>query len=311
MGSPGTPPEHHTVVTERDRIVCLKLRWIGRALLDGSLLVTDTGADFAAHPAYQGRGLGRLLTDFEVNGARPRGDIAMDLPPSNSVVQNNLHAAELHQHPLVSWSQPLTMRALASAHRGRPLRFLAASARAARRRMRPTAAPSTVAIQSIEQFDERADELWAASRDVADFVRVRDASYLYWRYADPRSGRRLILSATEGEQLLGWLVLRPGDAETRLIDILVDPQRPDAGTALLNEATRRARAAGAGSIAAWLSPGSALAPLMQSAGFAPAPDAITYELFEPRGGTGAPDLMRRLGDPDLRTHVTMGDFDFN
>ncbi len=311
MASPGTPPDHHTVVTEGDRVVCLKLRWIGRALLDGAELVTDTGADFAARPEYQGRGLGRLLTDFEINGARPRGHLAMDLPPSNAVVRDHLHAHEIHRRPLTVWTRPLTVRALLAAHRAQPVRLARSMVAAAARRLRRPPASASIAVEPLKSFDERAEALWAAARPSADFVRVRDASYLNWRYADRRSGRRVVLGATEGDQLLGWLVLRPSRPAARLLDILVGPARPEAGIALLTEATRRARSLGASSVSGWFSTDSSYAPLLEAAGFVAASDPVLFEFFEPRGGTGSPDRMRRLGEPALTTHVTMGDFDFN
>jgi len=311
MTSPGTPAGHHTVVTADDQVVCLKLRWVGRARIDGAEYVTDTGADFAADLAYRGRGLGRLLTDFEEGGARSRGDLAMDLPPSNDVVREHLHAEDIRSQWLTVWTRPLGLRSTLATLRRQPLALAGAVSRSAGARFRPRGGPRDVEVRSIDHFDAGADRLWQAARDSVDFARIRDAAYLNWRYADPRSGRREILGAFVDDELLGWTVLRLTNTSAQLIDVLLAPRRLDVGAALLASTIDRARELQAHSLDAWLAPGSQYEPVLRRAGFAAGSDPIRYEFFAPRGGSTTAELIDRLGDPNLSTHVTMGDFDFN
>lgn len=308
MTSPGIPPFHHTVVTDEGAVVASKLRWVALANLDGRPITVDSGADFAVDPAYQGRGVGRFLNEYEGTGRRVRGDIALDLVPSNAVVRERMHSDVRIPKPLQVWRLPLRLRTavavnVAARHRAsRPIEVLR---QALRRR-----GGRTTEVIALDGFDDRTDRLWEAAASQFHFARSRAAEYLNWRYSDPRSGRITLLAVPDREELAALAVVRASGQSASLLDLVVRPDQRGAGTRLLRHAATLSRRRGAAALTAWLPPGHPHRLLLRDAGFTELRESVAGEFFQPRGGVTTQALLDRLADPALRMHITMGDFDF-
>jgi hypothetical protein len=128
-----------------------------------------------------------------------------------------------------------------------------------------------------------------------------------WRYIDRRSGDAKVLGALEDERLLGFAVVKR-DADTgNILDLVVDPDRPEIARRLLVAGSERLRRQGANRAVCWLTERHLLEPELAAAGFT-------------RTGVMTLDMQRRdrspaaamavIEAPETRMHITMGDFDF-
>lgn len=303
----------HSVVEYEGEVIACKLRWFGRVWLCGEDRIGDVGADQAVLPGFQGRGIGRLLNDLEDRPGRPHGTISWERPSKQPSIR---HMEVDHiVDDLRVWTRPLSLRSHLRTHlaAGGPIQLLRATAARLVARPRRLRARRASAPVPLEHFDQRADALWLAARDRLDLARVRDATWLNWRYADPRGGRRILFgrfaddNAEEGE-LLGYAVFQHHGRVLNLSDLLTHPDHPRSGFELLNRGVALGRALGATAIVAWLEPGHPDEQSYRRAGFVPR-ELFPVDYKVPRG-VAAPDVAEQLYRDDLRRHVTMGDFDF-
>jgi hypothetical protein len=96
-------------------------------------------------------------------------------------------------------------------------------------------------IYPAEALDERVNLLWREAASRYDFIVVRDATYLKWRYLDPRAGDYTILLAEEGQSLQGYIVLHINRTRENypigyIVDLLTPPERSDVRLALVRRA---------------------------------------------------------------------------
>ena len=314
MDSPGLPAEHHTVVTDGagGDIVAAKLRWISRGKLNGAEYITDHGVDFAVHPDYQGRGVGRLIVTHEATAERQRGSFGMDFISNNEIARNIHRHADRATRDFRVWARPLRARTLVTlnARAGGPAQLVRGALRAAMTsRSRSTTLPAAMQIVELDRFDERADLLDSrASRDFY-FTRIRDARYLNWRH-DPRSGPRTILAVLKEDQLLAWAVFRPHQGSLHLVDLLFHPDHLNAGVALLERGLQLGRQANAAALVTWLPLGHPAESLFEATGFVAARDLRVCRFWILTGGDTSFDLIKPIGDSTNSIHMTMADFDF-
>jgi hypothetical protein len=316
LTSPHVEAGQHLVVEHDGEIVVVKPRWVALALLDGAELMTDAGCDFAVLPAFQDRGLSRLVNDYEDAGLRPSGRLFLGLGSKAPEVEHMSlqHSALIGQVglPLRIWARPLRARTqISTAFRSRGVAAALAATVAAltgrnsQRRSSEGADPVT----EIDRFDERADALWAATRGCFDFSTIRDAAYLNWRYADRRAGRRTLLARHHGDELTAYAVLQPSGDALELSDWLVHPSHERAGIEVFRRAMEIGRQRGAATLVAWLPPGHRDEPAFEAAGFVPTSQTMEVRHKPPRG-VQAPEELAQLARPGMREHVTLGDFDF-
>lgn len=108
-------------------------------------------------------------------------------------------------------------------------------------------------IREIDSFDDRFDLLFEEASGTCDFIVVRDARYLNWRYVECPHRAYTILLAEEGSDLLGYIVLavgrRPG-GKGYIVDFLTKPggRGKDAAALLVHHAVLGLRKAGAASV---------------------------------------------------------------
>lgn len=106
-----------------------------------------------------------------------------------------------------------------------------------------------VAIEEVTRFPEAMAELFERARAPHGAIAVRDAAFLNWRFADrPNHRYRMALARTPAGRLAGYAVAAVGDFDLThsglVVDWLVDPACPEAGSALRGWLGDWARGAG-------------------------------------------------------------------
>ncbi len=306
---PGVQPGQHTVVEHGGEIVALKTHWVARAQLYGSELATDTGADFAVLPEFQGRGVSRVLNTYEEQADRPRGQLFFGSGTRAPAIEHMRQEAVVR--PLRIWVRPLNWRAQLSTRfrNGGVEELIGATSAAARRMRRRSPTEALGRAVRLRRFDRRTDTLWEAVRTEFDLATIRDATYLNWRYADPRAGKRLLLGQFDGDRAQAYAVFQSAGPALQLSDLLVHPDYPDAGAEVLRAGVALGRQRGHVVINAWVPPGHRDEAVYQAAGFVLTAGTISVQHKPPRG-VSVPDVMAKVAQPDLREHLTMGDFDW-
>lgn len=99
---------------------------------------------------------------------------------------------------------------------------------------------SKVRVSQIGNFDGRFDGFWEQISHHYGLIVKRDRKFLAWRYGDSRCGNFRILCAEDGDELLGYAVLRtnmrnPGYPIGYVVDLLCLPGRERAAAMLLQE----------------------------------------------------------------------------
>src|SRR3972149_657783 len=102
--------------------------------------------------------------------------------------------------------------------------------------------------RGLERFPESADRLFEESRREFDWILVRSASYLNWRYVHPSAGRYGGRGAFPRDALTGYCVIRVGGPCAHIADLLVLPGRSDVADALVGDALQIAARSGAGAV---------------------------------------------------------------
>lgn len=304
LAGPTAIDTKHTVAALDGRIVATRLRWENRIELDGRKYILETGADFAVHPDYQGRGISRLVREHFHDRliAHPRPGISM---LSNAPQVRYMTGDTLVGRPITVWTRPFGPRTVASAGR---TAGLAEAWRVVRARLRQgrAAAPR---IEVLDTFDARFDGLWDRAHSAFDIIPSRRLDYLEWRFARPASGTAEILALIEAEQLLAYAIVKHRGEEAHLVDLVWDPARPDALAAVVSAAVRKARSADATLLTSWLPTGHVAEPTLRGAGFlATGRDEVL--LGNGDGGETSEEVLELFTDQSRTMHVTMSDFDY-
>jgi hypothetical protein len=152
----------------------------------------------------------------------------------------------------------------------------------------------------------RFDELWRESASSFDFVLLRDAGYLRWRYLDPRGGAFTLLHAEQAGEPVGYIAFALDGERCRIADILVQPGRADVAGALVDSALSRAREAGVAAVSCWLPMGHPYMPALTGHGFL---DSRRETGLQYRPLQLASSELDALREPTSRLHITQGDMD--
>ena len=103
-------------------------------------------------------------------------------------------------------------------------------------------------IVKLSSFDERVDELWRQTRQIAPIAVRRDSNYLNWRYFAHPHWDYSVLAIEDGEALLGYTVIRiqelAGLKTGFITDLLVNPGAKYAPDALIEAAVSHSEAEG-------------------------------------------------------------------
>ena len=247
MTPAGLPGNLHGIVELDGEIVAVQVRWQSRVHVRGIEHPCEYSANLSVLPSAQGRGLGSLLRDSEAERQRREPSVGFDTIGTNERAVQMYSARGGERRSLGVWVRALTVRAFLGAHRqGGVPHLAAASVTAATRRARAlrSSATRTNDVEVVTAFDDRATALWDAVRHEYDLARVRSASWLNWRYLDPRAGLITAFQLTEGDQLLGYAVVRRDGAHGRVLDLVTEPGAVGAGARLLERGVAELRRAG-------------------------------------------------------------------
>jgi hypothetical protein len=97
-----------------------------------------------------------------------------------------------------------------------------------------------IEIERINEFGENIDVFWSKVKGRYNFIFERDRSFLNWRYCDKRGGNFIINQASEGENIVGYSVIRINKLRKEypvgfVADLITLPNRLDVSEILLKE----------------------------------------------------------------------------
>ena len=307
MSPPSELALRHPLVLMDDEIVAMKLRWLGRGVINGRGYTSDTGVDFAVSRVAQGQGVGSALRDYE-SGYPSAGVFGMQTRSRSEAARQVMRADVKVGRPLNIWLHTVGPREFLLAYRrgGIAQAFRAGAAALRHRKLKQP--PFHGAIVHLERFDERTDALWARVRGEYDIAGERSGELMNWRYADRRSGPASILAIVDGDEVLGVIVMKRDRETARILDLFTDPRHPGIGAALLHVAVERAKITGARPVACWLPPGHREEASLRAAGFLDTGEQVSVE-FDLLSGA-PPELTLGEFEAPHSYHVMLGDFDW-
>jgi GNAT superfamily N-acetyltransferase len=312
----GRPGDSYHFVAEIDgRIVAFQLNHLWRVKVGDKELRVLRGGDSAVHPDYQGRGVMSIMrpamnpyfedvSDFFLGGS--------DHPATPRLHARGNEDRRDFGHRWLVFVQPLTLRAALRTFKlrpGRSPRKLATSIATFARWMRidrsaPRLEPAWC-VRTVDRFDDRVDALCHDAAREFDFIIMRNAALLNWRYADRRGGDFTIRLAEEGDRLLGYSVLRTTRGTGHIADLLALPGRLDVADSLARDAGAQLRGR-ASVIECWLFENHPYVPALRSCGFLGRRRRrqLTYE------AVAVPlSEIEMLSKKSMVGHLTLGDID--
>ena len=197
-----------------------------------------------------------------------------------------------------SWARTVSLKALLARHVGRPLGWLLGSMAD----LFLPAIPKTTATVSVLEgpFDARFDSLFDAALQQHRAITRRDAAVLNWRYRQNPDTVYEVLTLSEGELLMGYLVLgrfeRHGQPRAHVLDLLARNDDPTVLRTLVADGLRRLRRDGVTRLECYCG-SKAVQGVLEGLGF-----RQRRHRDQPM-----PTVVRRIDVPEL--YVTRGDGD--
>jgi len=166
-------------------------------------------------------------------------------------------------------------------------------------------------VVEIDRFDDRFDRLWLRRRNDYRIAVVRDATYLNWRYADHPTKTYTKMASVSGDDVEGFVVLGMEVDRVRrglLMDLVVDPERPDLRDCLLSAAIDRLASQKADVVEMWLPEASDLVDVFRRWGFVRRETRhhLVVRPLQEDGGVSESYFL----DP-RNWHLTLGDSDYH
>jgi hypothetical protein len=198
-------------------------------LVNGEIRPARYTHDLLVDPAYTGRMLGkRIIVDTFKKGDFFPGGMWM----TYTCYRLHLLCGFEEAPPLTTFTSVLDPAAFLARRRLSPLKSAAARlgleavSAIGRKRARHVLSRASAAVDAVARFDPRFDAAWLDLARGYGVARVRDATYLNWKYTDHPVLDYRIVMATDNGRPRGFLVWRPapeGSEETRAViaDFLV------------------------------------------------------------------------------------------
>ncbi|MEM2001563.1 MAG: GNAT family N-acetyltransferase [Candidatus Methanomethylicaceae archaeon] len=158
-------------------------------------------------------------------------------------------------------------------------------------------------VVELEDFDERFTQLWERVKDDYQVIVKRDRRYLNWRYVQNPTERYRILAYLDGEDLLGYAVLKRHKEELHVVDLLA-LRGTDIGEQLISRAAQIALEDSVSAVSLWLNPTHPLHWALEILGFQNE-GPVTYF----GGLVLCPDLVGTMVYDYRKWYLTMGDSD--
>lgn len=300
---------HHIVAEVGQKIVGMMLLWARPAKVRDHVLVPWIGADLAVHPDYQQLGILTAMREVREQSFRGALDFQIGGLSRHPAIAHG-RVGRTDRYPIGNRVQvlerPLTPAAALSRFGpgvGRLIRSVARSSG------RAGAIERTAwTVREIDSFNERVDRLWEEASASFDFMLLRNAEFLNWRYCDRRAGRHTVLLAEEAGRVLGYAAAQVSHGRGYLSDVLVLPGRLDVLDSLLEHATRRLKEAGVAVVIAWCPTLHPYSSVLRRHGYLVRPTRTRKLAYRPLHRRAEPELLF-LQDPQARLHFTAGDVD--
>ena len=167
-------------------------------------------------------------------------------------------------------------------------------------------------IKKIKRFDDRIEQLWNDIKESYAFILERKQEYLNWRYCDPRGGDYIINQAENGEEILGFIVLRLNKYVKDypvgvIVDLISLPDRLDVADALISDAMCFFDGNSINAVSAWTFKNHPYEKLMKR-------NSLMDSRARPSGFFEHFNLVERASDvkdcPADKFHFQMGDTDW-
>ncbi len=194
------------------------------------------------HPDYHRQGIFRTLASRLYSRLADEGvAITYGFPNNNSLPRLVSKLQWAHIATLDVYVRPLNPLAIVSSLvKSRTAARLAGAWLAPFFSHQPVSLPSAFRLSETMRFDDRADGLMEARKDVRPIQQARTAAYLNWRYTACPDWIYRITIAEAGDDLLGYLVLRCmsqfGLKGGMIVDLAALPGRSDVALALVQDA---------------------------------------------------------------------------
>jgi hypothetical protein len=168
-------------------------------------------------------------------------------------------------------------------------------------------------IKTLNELDNRFDDLWIEAQGDHDIILNRDSKYLKWRYLDDPGQRYKMLYAEKNKKVLGWVVLRTlkrfGLENGAIVDMFALPGHENVIHSLIHEAVKELKQRNVDLIASSIPKSSFYYEIFKKCGFMTCPKKlnpkeepfIIYPLSEKLD-------MKMIKIPD-KWHITWGDTD--
>jgi hypothetical protein len=301
----------HTVAEIEGRMISVRFRLMQTALIRGRPVLLRQAVDDAVDPDYQGRGVNTAMTRY-FNDHLITGDVAMNF--STSVVAHRRFQTGYRTlgRELAVLYRSLGLKAFSNLGRADPSEGFSRRIRVRGFLRALTTAPKpmrfgSIEIHGLDHFPESVDRLFEHSQREFDWILLRRASYLNWRYAHPSAGRFSIRAAFENDELAGYCVVRVGGPCAHIADLLVLPGRTDVADALVADALDIAAGSGAKAVVCWLVRDHPYFEVVRGRGFVVTGSTTGCMV---RNEKLEPDALEFLDRPAARVHLTAGDSDW-
>jgi hypothetical protein len=167
-------------------------------------------------------------------------------------------------------------------------------------------------IIDINHFDDSYDIFWNNIKNNYSFILEKNKKYLNWRYCDPRSGSYIIKIAKQGEQIVGYIILRINRYDKKyprgyIVDLMVLPNFYEACYMLVQNALRYFEEKNINVITVYFIENSKYDNILQSFGFMKFPNKMHIFYQHLNNDINIGELIRE--DPN-KLQLTMGDTDW-
>jgi hypothetical protein len=169
-----------------------------------------------------------------------------------------------------------------------------------------------VDIIDIDHFDDTYDIFWNKIKNNYSFILEKNKEYLNWRYCDPRSGSYIIKVAKQGEQIVGYIILRINRYDKKyprgyIVDLMSLPNFYDVSYMLVQNALRYFEEKNVNVITAYFVENSKYEDILKTSGFIKVPNIMHIFYQHLNNDINIEELIRE--DPN-KLQLTMGDTDW-
>jgi GNAT superfamily N-acetyltransferase len=203
------------------------------------------GADIAVHSKYRGKGIWKKM--FQKTNDRIK---ELDLGFSYGITTNPTvkdgwkKMGEIffpHHISLLYWIKDIRIHQQKSEMNLYKIGYLGLkilNSRSIRGKKSIPQLDNDLDVTKISYFGKEYETFWSRTREEYTFTIEKNLEYVNWRYCDERGGKYYVISANQGKEFLGFIVLKTVQSESGynrgyVVDVQALPGRDDVVDALL------------------------------------------------------------------------------